>query len=188
VFGESIDPDASIARMDAVTFDEVAAGLCAGGALQSATGFGFALIASPVLVAASGGERGISALTLISVGVNLLTLTIGVGPRPRGREQHFHPRVELLAGTRIHFRLEPDYECALRRMVKATLQVHASYSRAMHLGRDARIRRDAHIKVLAHHMPRRSRRRLKGYCERFSQTVLARITSRSPLIPLETLK
>ncbi len=58
-------------------------GLLAGGALQSATGFGFALIASPVLVGAYGGERGISALTLISVAVNVLTLATE-GRRPAG--------------------------------------------------------------------------------------------------------
>jgi len=61
----------------------VAVGLLAGGALQSATGFGFALIASPVLVGAYGGEQGISALTLISIAVNLLTLTTE-GRRPAG--------------------------------------------------------------------------------------------------------
>ena len=61
----------------------VAAGLLAAGALQSATGFGFALIASPVLVGAYGGAEGISALTLISVAINLLTLATE-GRRPVG--------------------------------------------------------------------------------------------------------
>jgi uncharacterized protein len=46
----------------------------AGGALQAATGFGFSLIASPVLVAAYGSGEGISTLTVLSVAVNLLTL------------------------------------------------------------------------------------------------------------------
>lgn len=61
----------------------MAVGLLAGGALQSATGFGFALIASPVLVGAYGGEQGISALTLISIAVNVLTLATE-GRRPAG--------------------------------------------------------------------------------------------------------
>lgn len=52
----------------------VALGLAAGGALQSATGFGFALIASPVLVGAYGGEQGISTLTVLSILLNLMTL------------------------------------------------------------------------------------------------------------------
>lgn len=52
----------------------VVAGVLAGGALQAATGFGFSLIASPVLVGAYGSGEGISALTVISIGVNLLTL------------------------------------------------------------------------------------------------------------------
>lgn len=55
----------------------------AGGALQSATGFGFALIASPVLVGAYGGAEGISALTLISIAVNAQTLATE-GRRPAG--------------------------------------------------------------------------------------------------------
>lgn len=46
----------------------------AGGALQAATGFGFSLIASPVLVGAYGSGEGISTLTVVSVAVNLLTL------------------------------------------------------------------------------------------------------------------
>lgn len=49
--------------------------MVAGGALQAATGFGFSLIASPVLVGAYGSVEGISALTVISVAVNVLTLT-----------------------------------------------------------------------------------------------------------------
>jgi len=53
----------------------------AGGALQSATGFGFALIASPVLIGAYGGAVGISALTLISVALNAQTLATE-GRRP----------------------------------------------------------------------------------------------------------
>lgn len=61
----------------------MAAGLLAGGALQSATGFGFSLIASPVLVGAYGGEVGISTLTLISVTVNVMTLATE-GRRPAG--------------------------------------------------------------------------------------------------------
>lgn len=48
--------------------------MVAGGALQAATGFGFSLIASPVLVGAYGSAEGISALTAVSVGVNVLTL------------------------------------------------------------------------------------------------------------------
>lgn len=48
--------------------------MVAGGALQAATGFGFSLIASPALVGAYGSAEGISALTVISVGVNVLTL------------------------------------------------------------------------------------------------------------------
>ncbi len=69
------------------------AGLVAGGALQSATGFGFALIASPVLVGAYGGAAGISALTLVSIGVNVLTLA--TERRPLAGDW---PRAALLVG------------------------------------------------------------------------------------------
>jgi uncharacterized membrane protein YfcA len=46
----------------------------AGGVVQSATGFGFALIAAPGLTAALGPRVAVSTLTLIGALVNLLTL------------------------------------------------------------------------------------------------------------------
>ena len=66
----------------------------AAGALQAATGFGFSLIASPVLVGAYGGAVGISALTLVSIAVNVLTLTTE-GRRPAGD----WPRAALLIAS-----------------------------------------------------------------------------------------
>ena len=52
----------------------------AGGIVQSATGFGFALVAAPGLTAALGPRVAVSTLTLIGAVVNLLTL--GAERRP----------------------------------------------------------------------------------------------------------
>ena len=63
----------------------------AAGALHAATGFGFSLIASPVLVGAYGPAVGITTLTLISVAINVMTLATE-GRRPAGD----WPRVTVL--------------------------------------------------------------------------------------------
>lgn len=54
----------------------------AGAVLQSATGFGFALVAAPALVALVGPQATVGALTLLALVVNGLTLG-GEGRRPR---------------------------------------------------------------------------------------------------------
>jgi uncharacterized protein len=64
-----------------------AAGVAAGAALQSATGFGFSLIAAPLVFAAVGPPEAVGLLIVLSVEVNLLTLaTERRRPRPLGRE------------------------------------------------------------------------------------------------------
>lgn len=50
-----------------------------GAGLQAATGFGFALVAAPLLVATLGAEEAVSTAVLLSVGVNALTLLRGRG-------------------------------------------------------------------------------------------------------------
>lgn len=50
------------------------AAVLAGAALQSAIGFGFALVCAPLLFAATSPEEAIGLLTLLSLEVNLLTL------------------------------------------------------------------------------------------------------------------
>jgi uncharacterized membrane protein YfcA len=59
---------------------------CAGGAaLQATAGFGFALLAAPVLVRALGATEAIGVLGVLSVLVNTLTLGAGRGSRGGGR-------------------------------------------------------------------------------------------------------
>ena len=68
---------------------EIAAGLgvLAGAALQAAIGFGFALVAAPLLFAATTAERAVGLLLALALAVNLLTLaTEGRRPRPLGVE------------------------------------------------------------------------------------------------------
>lgn len=54
----------------------------AGAVLQSATGFGFAIVAAPALVALVGPQATVGALALLALVVNSLTLA-GEGRRPR---------------------------------------------------------------------------------------------------------
>jgi uncharacterized protein len=68
---------------------EIAAGMAvvAGAALQSATGFGFALTAAPLLFAAAEPERAVGLLIVLGLEVNLLTLgTEGRRPEPLRRD------------------------------------------------------------------------------------------------------
>ncbi|HYM59200.1 MAG TPA: sulfite exporter TauE/SafE family protein [Solirubrobacteraceae bacterium] len=59
------------------------AAVMAGAALQSATGFGFALVSAPLLFAATTPEQAIGLLLLLGLEVNLLTLaTEGRRPEP----------------------------------------------------------------------------------------------------------
>lgn len=64
-----------------------AVGVVVGAALQSATGFGFALVAAPLVFAASDPAEAVGLMTLLGVVVNLLIL-LGERrrPRPLGRE------------------------------------------------------------------------------------------------------
>jgi uncharacterized membrane protein YfcA len=67
----------------------VAAGaaVLAGAALQSATGFGFALVSAPLLFAALGPQEAIGTLIVLGVVVGVLTLaTEGRRPRPLLRD------------------------------------------------------------------------------------------------------
>jgi uncharacterized membrane protein YfcA len=61
-------------------------GVAAGAMLQAATGFGFSLVAAPLMFAAIGPEPAVVLLLVIGVEVNLLTLaTERRRPRPLGR-------------------------------------------------------------------------------------------------------
>jgi uncharacterized membrane protein YfcA len=76
---------------------EIAAGVAvlAGAALQSATGFGFALVSAPLLFAAARPEQALGLLILLGLIVNGMTLgTEGRRPRPLVRDSV----VILLAG------------------------------------------------------------------------------------------
>lgn len=64
-----------------------AVAVLAGSALQSAIGFGFALVCAPVLFAAAGPEEAIGLVTLLGLEVNLLTLAgERRRPQPLGRD------------------------------------------------------------------------------------------------------
>jgi uncharacterized protein len=68
---------------------EIAAGVAvlAGAALQSATGFGFALVSAPLLFAAADPGEAVGLLILLGLVVNLMTLgTEGRRPQPLVRE------------------------------------------------------------------------------------------------------
>ena len=68
---------------------EIAAGVAvlAGAALQSATGFGFALTSAPLLFAATDPERAVGLLIVLGLIVNLMTLgTEGRRPQPLVRD------------------------------------------------------------------------------------------------------
>ena len=68
---------------------EIAAGVAvlAGAALQSATGFGFALVSAPLVFAASEPEQAVGLLILLGLIVNLMTLgTEGRRPQPLVRD------------------------------------------------------------------------------------------------------
>ena len=68
---------------------EIAAGIAvlAGAALQSATGFGFALVSAPLLFAAAEPEQAVVLLILLGLVVNLMTLgTEGRRPQPLLRD------------------------------------------------------------------------------------------------------
>ena len=68
---------------------EIAAGVAvlAGAALQSATGFGFALVSAPLLFAATTPAQAVGLLMLLGLVVNLMTLgTEGRRPQPLVRE------------------------------------------------------------------------------------------------------
>jgi uncharacterized membrane protein YfcA len=61
--------------------------VAAGAAVQSATGFGFSLVAAPLVFAAVGPQEAVGLLLVLGTEVNLLTLaTEGRRPRPVGRE------------------------------------------------------------------------------------------------------
>ena len=68
---------------------EIAAGVAvlAGAALQSATGFGFALVSAPLLFATAEPEQAVGLLILLGLVVNLMTLgTEGRRPKPLVRD------------------------------------------------------------------------------------------------------
>ena len=68
---------------------EIAAGVAvlAGAALQSATGFGFALVSAPLMFAAIEAEQAVGLLILLGLIVNLMTLgTEGRRPQPLVRD------------------------------------------------------------------------------------------------------
>jgi uncharacterized protein len=70
-----------------VTTALAAAAVLAGALLQSATGFGFSLLAAPLLFALLGPPRAVGALLVLSVVLNVLTLSSERRrPRPLPRE------------------------------------------------------------------------------------------------------
>jgi hypothetical protein len=70
-----------------VTAFLAAVGVAAGAALQSATGFGFSLIAAPLLFAAVGPAEAVGALIVVSAFTSVLTIaTEGRRPEPVRRE------------------------------------------------------------------------------------------------------
>src|SRR4051794_9320577 len=78
-----------IRRRGVVGALEIAAGVAvlAGAALQSATGFGFALVSAPLLFAATEPAEAVGLLILLGLVVNLMTLgTEGRRPRPLVRD------------------------------------------------------------------------------------------------------
>jgi uncharacterized protein len=73
--------------MAVVPFLVAAAAVAAGATLQSATGFGFSLVAAPLVFATVGPEEAVGLLTLLGAQVSLMTLaTEGRRPRPATRE------------------------------------------------------------------------------------------------------
>jgi uncharacterized membrane protein YfcA len=70
-----------------VPFLVAAVAVAAGATLQSATGFGFSLVAAPLVFAAVGPEEAVGLLTLLGAQVSLMTLlTEGRRPQPATRE------------------------------------------------------------------------------------------------------
>jgi len=70
-----------------VTVVLAAIGVVAGAALQSATGFGFSLVAAPVLFAAVGPKPAVGALIVVGTFTSVLTIaTEGRRPQPLRRE------------------------------------------------------------------------------------------------------
>jgi uncharacterized membrane protein YfcA len=64
-----------------------AAAVAAGAALQSATGFGFSIVAAPLVFAAVGPEEAVGLLLVLGTEVNVMTLaTEGRRPQPAVRE------------------------------------------------------------------------------------------------------
>jgi uncharacterized membrane protein YfcA len=73
--------------MAVVPFLVAAAAVAAGATLQSATGFGFSLVAAPLVFAAVGPQAAVGLLTLLGAQVSLMTLaTEGRRPQPAMRE------------------------------------------------------------------------------------------------------
>jgi uncharacterized membrane protein YfcA len=69
--------------MASVPFLVAAVAVAAGAILQSATGFGFSLVAAPLVFAAVGPEEAVGLLTLLGAQVSLMTLaTEGRHPQP----------------------------------------------------------------------------------------------------------
>jgi uncharacterized protein len=64
-----------------------AVAVAAGAAVQSATGFGFSVVAAPLVFATVGPQEAVGLMLILGTEVNLLTLaTEGRRPRPVGRE------------------------------------------------------------------------------------------------------
>jgi hypothetical protein len=70
-----------------VPFLVAAVAVAAGATLQSATGFGFSLVAAPLVFAAVGPEKAVGLLTVLGAQVSVMTLaTEGRRPQPATRE------------------------------------------------------------------------------------------------------
>lgn len=66
--------------MSGPTIFVVCLACASGAALQAAAGFGFALVAAPLLVVVLGPNEAVALLAVLAVGVNVLTLAVAGRP------------------------------------------------------------------------------------------------------------
>src|SRR6478735_6078666 len=116
------------------------AGVVAGAMLQAATGFGFSLVAAPLLFAAIGPEPAVVLLLVLGLEVNLLTLgTERRKPRP------LHPSTAIMLAWAIPGSLAGV--AVLRGLSPQALQVAVTLGVAGTLA--ARRVREAHVPAWA---------------------------------------
>jgi uncharacterized membrane protein YfcA len=127
----------------AVTVMLATAGVVAGAALQSATGFGMSLVAAPLLFAAVGPAEAVGALLVVGTFVNVLTIaTERRRPQPLWREVAVllgWAMPGALAGVAVLRSLSPvALQLALTAGIVVTLLVRRRAARAAPRDRPAR--------------------------------------------------